>query len=428
MSRKTCILTLILILMMLALCACGTQEEPAEAASPTMAPTPTPEPTPEPLKLSIADGEEHPAFLTLESNGCFRSYARVTRREASLAFCKAVDGWQSGHYPFADLSAGENGYAEAAALCRAGVFPVAIGEEFSPGQSLGREELVGFLELLCQSLSGEELSRVESLVADVREGVLTRNGAAESTVSRSEFAIVMVRLCGREPNEAAIVTGDCVPVDVGMENYAWLYIADAVTEGPVETPAEGVYRAGGTLYGVGADGELLRDTDYGVWTFGPDGRYTTGSADLDACIRAALSACGADELSDAEALKAAYLHVKYDYEYLVTPADMVVEEPAATGWENERALRFFQNGGGTCYGFAAAFGLLARSLGERAYIVSAQVNQYYAPHGFVVIPENGVDWIYDVEMEATRMERHPDLDLFGIRNYGIYNYWYTPDW
>ena len=107
---------------------------------------------------------------------------------------------------------------------------------------------------------------------------------------------------------------------------------------------------------------------------------------------------------------------------------MIVEEPAATGWENVRALRFFRHGGGTCYGFAAAFGLLARSLGEHAYIVSAQVNQYYAPHGFVVIPENGVDWIYDVEMEATRMERHDDLDLFRIKNYGIYNYWYTPDW
>lgn len=429
MSKKTCISIFITALMLLALWGCGVQEAaPVETPSPTVTPAPTPTPTPEPLNLSIASGEEHPAFLALASNGCFQPYARVTRLEASRAFCRAVDGWPAANYRFADLSADEEGYTDAVALCRAGVFSVAPGEDFSPRQSISREELAGFLELVSQSLSGEELSRVETLTADVREGSLTRTGAAEETVSRSEFAIVMVLLSGREPNEAAVVTGNCIPVDVGTDNYAWLYIADAVTEGPVEIPAEGVYRVGDALYGVGADGELLRDTDYGVWTFGPDGKYTTGNAELDTCIRAALESCGADKMSGEEALKAVYLHVKYDYEYLVTPADMIVEEPAATGWENERALRFFRNGGGTCYGFAAAFGLLARSLGERAYIVSAQVNQYYAPHGFVVIPENGVDWIYDVEMEATRMERHKDLELFGIRNYGVYNYWYTPDW
>ena len=429
MSRKTCISIFITVLMLLVLCGCGAQETvPAEVPSPTLTPEPTPVPTPEPLNLSIVSGEEHPAFLALEGNGCFQPYARVTRLEASLAFCRAVDGWPVVSQRFSDLRAGQEGYAEAASLCYAGVFPVAPGEKFSPRQSISREELVGFLELLCRSLSGEELSRVEALTADVREGALTRNGTAEDTVSRSEFAIVMVRLSGREPHEAALVTGNCVPLDVGMDHYAWLYISDAVTEGPVEIPAEGVYRVGSTLYGVGADGELLRDTDYGVWTFGPDGRYTTGDADLDEYLRSAISACGADKLSGADAVKKAYLHVKYDYEYLVTPEDMIVEEPAATGWENVRALRFFRHGGGTCYGFAAAFGLLARSLGEHAYIVSAQVNQYYAPHGFVVIPENGVDWIYDVEMEATRMERHDDLDLFRIKNYGIYNYWYTPDW
>ena len=425
MSKKTFLLILITV-MLLALCACSQEVEEPSAVTET--PSPTVEPTPEPLALTLAATAEHPAFLTVKEDGYFRSYQRVTRMEACKAFHQAVDGWKRGSYRFADLSAGQDGYAEAASLCRAGVFPVAMGDAFSPGKALSREEMTGFLELLADSLSGAELERVKALAADVRSGVLARDGIAGSTISRGEFAIIMVRLSGREPNEAAILVGDYLPGDVDAESYAWLYIADAVTEGVMENPAEGLYRVGGLLYGVGADGNLLRDTDYGVWTFGPDGKYTTGNAELDTCIRAALESCGADKMSGEEALKAVYLHVKYDYEYLVTPADMIVEEMAATGWENERALRFFQNGGGTCYGFAAAFGLLARSLGERAYIVSAQVNQYYAPHGFVVIPENGVDWIYDVEMEATRMERHKDLELFGIRNYGVYNYWYTPDW
>ena len=427
MSKKTFLFILAAVLVLLTCCGCSVQAV-EDTPSPTESPAPAAEPTPEPLALSLADPAGHPAFLTVDEDGYFRSYQRVTRMEACLAFYEVADGWKSGNYLFTDLSAGQEGYAEAASLCRAGVFPVGMGEAFSPGKALSREEMMAFLELLAGSLAGDERARVEELAADVREGVLARDGIVGSTVSRGEFAVIMVRLSGREPNEAAILVGDYLPVDVDTESYAWLSIADAITEGVMEDPAEGVYRVGNTLYGVGADGNILRDTDYGVWTFGPDGSYTTGNAELDACLRAAVTASGADKLSGEEALKAVYLHVKYDYEYLVTPADMIVEEPAATGWENERALRFFQNGGGTCYGFAAAFGLLARSLGEHAYIVSAQVNQYYAPHGFVVIPENGVDWIYDVEMEATRMERHKDLELYRIQNYSTYSYWYTPDW
>lgn len=428
MSRKTCILIFISILLVV-LCGCGAQsgaEHPANTPSPTA--EPTPEPTKEPVSLSISLTDEHPAFLTLDEYGCFRFYKNVTRMEVCQALYTVLEGWPGGSYRFSDMSAAQPGCAAAAALCREGIVPVPAGEAFLPDAEVTREELTGILEELSRHLEGEALTRVEELTAEVREGSLAWSEKAQAGISRVEFAQIIVRLSGRTPNEAALMIGDYLPVDVDMESYAWLYIADAVTEGVLPAPEEGVYRVEGILYGVGPDGELLRDTDYGVWTFGPDGRYTTGDADLDACIRAALESCGADELSDEKALKAVYLHVKYDYEYLVTPADMVVEEPAATGWENERALRFFQNGGGTCYGFAAAFGLLARSIGEHAYIVSAQVNQYYAPHGFVVIPEDGVDWIYDVEMEATRMERHKDLELFRIKNYGIYNYWYTPDW
>lgn len=427
MSRKTGILIFITILLAL-LCACGieTAAEPP-VSTPSATAEPTPEPTPEPLDLSVLDADEHPAFLTLDESGCFRFYREITRMEVCRALYTALDGWQNGSYLFSDLDASCPGYAAAAALCRGGIIPVSMGEPFCPDAPVTREELTDILERVSRSLEGESLARAESLTDEVREGALAWSEKAD-TVSRGEFAEIIVRLSGRTPNEAALMIGGYLPVDVDTESYAWLYIADAVTEGVPQSPEEGVYRVNGVLYGVGPDGNLLRDTDYGVWTFGPDGKFTTGNAELDDCIEAALKACGAHELTGEDALAAAYLHVKYDYEYMVTPQDMVVEELADTGWENARALRFFQNGGGTCYGYAAAFGLLARSLGEHAYIVSAQVNQYYGPHGFVVIPEDGVDWIYDVEMEATRPERHGDLALFHIKNYSVYNYWYTPDW
>jgi hypothetical protein len=190
----------------------------------------------------------------------------------------------------------------------------------------------------------------------------------------------------------------------------------------------GVHRAYGTLYAAWDDGTMVVDADYGVWTFGLDGAYTTGNEELDNYLLDALEACGANDLNDEEALEAAYLYIKYNFEYMVRPEDMDTIEVGVFGWEYDRAVRFFRYGGGTCYGFAAAFGLMARMLGYNAYAVAAQINEYYAPHGFVVIPEDGVDWIYDVEMENTRQDRHKDLALFHIQNYGIYNYWYIPDW
>ena len=220
----------------------------------------------------------------------------------------------------------------------------------------------------------------------------------------------------------------CVPADVTVEDPAWSCMADVVTEGTVGPVSGGVHRLYGWLYAAWDDGTMITDLDYGVWTFGPDGRYTTGDEVLDMYLADALEESGANDLPDEEALKAAYLYIKYDFQYLVRPEDMETIPVGVTGWEYDRAKRFFRYGGGTCYGYAAAFGLMARALGQHAYVVAAEVNQFYGAHGFVVIPEGDTDVIYDVELEATRPERHDDFDLYGILNKTIYNYWYVANW
>lgn len=430
MSKKT---YAILISFILALILCGCQASAAEADVPA-------EITPEPVvvtpsvavALSIAEQDEHPALMSLNDVGYFQPFYRVTVAETCRGLYELLDGLSrvSAKDETLDRSLWGTDYRAAAQLHNAGILNLVSGEENHPSSAMSRQTLAQMLENLAGCLDGAEAERARAVAADVASGATGKDDTADGgdIITRAEFAVVLVRLAGREPDEAALLIGEYLPVDVSLDNYAWLYIADAVTEGAVEPLEGGTYRAYGALYGVDENGKLLRDVDYGVWTFGADGKYTTGSAELDDYIAQVLKACGVDERSAAEALEAVYLYLKYNYVYLVTPADMVTEEPGATGWENERALRFFQNGGGTCYGYAAGFGLLARSLGEHAYIVSAQVNEYYAPHGFVVIPVDGVDWIYDVEMEATRMERHGDLALFRIRNFQVYSYWYTPDW
>lgn len=431
MSKKTYV---ILILAALTL-FCGFKSTETDVSVPAQVlntAEPAVEIQTEEVSLTIVKQDEHPALMTVNDIGYFQPFHRVTIRETCLGLYCLLDGLDqvSARDESLEQSAWAEGYLAAALLHNAGILPVEDGASLRPDEAMTRKLLVQMLEGIAGCLSGEEAERAKALAADVSAGVTGKDGTSQDSdiITRTEFAVVLVRLAGREPDEAALLIGECRPVDVGEDNYAWQYIADAVTDGVVESLDSGTYRAYGALYAVDSEGKLLRDMDYGVWTFGLDGKYTTGDQELDGFIAQVLEDCGVDELSPEEALEAVYLYVKYNFEYLVTPEDMVTEEPGATGWENERALRFFQNGGGTCYGFAAGFGLLARSLGEHAYIVSAQVNEYYAPHGFVVIPADGVDWIYDVEMEATRTERHADLGLFHIRNFSVYSYWYTPDW
>lgn len=431
MSKKTYVILILVVLTLF----CGFKMAEADAAKPETVGLVQDNSQPvnviqvKDVSLTIAKQDSHPALMTVNDTGYFQPFYRTTILEACESFYGLLNGLSqvSAKDESIDRALWAEGYRAAALLRNAGILS---GTDIRPNDALTRQTLVAMLERIAGCLSGEEAARAEALAGDVSAGLTGKDGTSdgEDIITRAEFAVVLVRLSGREPDEAALVIGECLPVDVSEDTYAWLYIADAVSAGVTEPLASGAYRAYGALYGVGPNGELLRDVDYGVWTFGPDGKYTTGDKELDGYIKQVLEDCGADELPESEVLKSVYLHVKYNFEYLVTPADMVTEEPGATGWESERALRFFRNGGGTCYGFAAGFGLLARSLGEHAYIVSAQVNEYYAPHGFVVIPENGVDWIYDVEMEATRQERHKDLALFGIKNHSVYNYWYTPDW
>ena len=384
-----------------------------------------------PMSLRLASQAEHPALMACLYGEDFYPERAVTRGELCRLLAPLLNGLPEGTAAFSDLAPGSMGYAEAAALADAGILPPEDDGLFRPKEALTRRELSMVLMRLGRSLPGRLGDRADALAAEVSSGGTSRTGTAEDLdeeILREELAVVLVRLAGREPCEAGLFLGGYLPADVALEHYAWTYIADAVTDGVVEAPEEGVYRADDWLYAAWADGTLMRDMDWGVWTFGVDGRYTTGNKELDGYLMQALIDSGAVDLTGTQALQAVYLYVKQHGEYLVRPEDATPLPPAATGWEYDRALRFFRYGGGTCYGYAAAFGLLARALGENAYIISGQVNQYYGAHSFVVIPQNGVDWIYDPELEDTRPTRHDDFALFGIGNHGIYDYWYTPDW
>ena len=78
-----------------------------------------------------------------------------------------------------------------------------------------------------------------------------------------------------------------------------------------ECHTAGTYIYGSELYCVPADGaEFLTS---GVWKgleFGPDGRYTSGNAQLDGYVKQVLAQCTNDSMSQEQRLRAAYLYVR----------------------------------------------------------------------------------------------------------------------
>lgn len=432
-EKRKIILYAVLAALAGAMLLAGVRSSGTEDSAPASpAPTQTPEPSPPPLTL--ADRPDHPALMDRAEDGAFYPEEALTYGELTRALGRLVEGLPvPASAMWLDERGGEGALRGAAGLTEAEILePDESGGPFQPERAVTRGELAGILDRLGLRMAGEEQVLVRAIATAVSRGSMLEGTGAEISdgqpVARREAAVVLVRLAGREPESERLFGAGLKPVDVSGDDWTWPFMADAALEGDIPQYEPGIFRMFGWLYKAGDDGAIVTDETDGVWAFGPDGRYTTNDAALDGELVRALKASGANELTGQEALAAAYLYIKDHFVYRMTPLDATTEEVGSTGWEFKRAARFFRYRGGTCYGYAAAFGLMARALGENAQIVAAEVNQFYGDHAFVVIPEDGVDWIYDVELEDARPERHQDLELFRIQNHDIYDYWYTPDW
>lgn len=163
----------------------------------------------------------------------------------------------------------------------------------------------------------------------------------------------------------------------------------------IDSYAPGQHEIDGGLYYVTEDGSFLTNGSVGHLTFGADGRYTSGNATLDSYVDQALASCTNSSMTRAQKLRAAYLYVRDHGAYLARPH----QARGTTAWAEERALFMFEHKKGNCYCFAGQFLYLARRLGYDAYVVSGGVGHKNSDHAWVMIPENGQQYIYDVELE-----------------------------
>lgn len=163
----------------------------------------------------------------------------------------------------------------------------------------------------------------------------------------------------------------------------------------IDRYAKGLHEIDGGMYYVKEDGSFLTNDAVGYLTFDANGRYTSGNATLDSYVDQALAVCTNSGMTKAQKLRAAYLYVRDHGAYLARPH----QARGTTDWAEESALFMFEHKKGNCYCFAGQFLYMARRLGYNAYVVSGGVGRKDSDHAWVMICENGVPYIYDVELE-----------------------------
>lgn len=210
---------------------------------------------------------------------------------------------------------------------------------------------------------------------DVYQPGFVQIGDAVYHVSAEDSAI--------NPYPAGFVTIDGKLYHVSKNGYA------------IDRYAKGLHEIDGGMYYVKEDGSFLTNSAVGYLTFDANGRYTSGNATLDSYVDQALAACTNSGMTKAQKLRAAYLYVRDHGAYLARPH----QARGTTAWAEESALFMFEHKKGNCYCFAGQFLYMARRLGYDAYVVSGGVGRKDSDHAWVMICENGVPYIYDVELE-----------------------------
>ncbi len=269
--------------------------------------------------------------------------------------------------------------------------------------------------LLRQQL--DEIGRVSASRRDFARRIAGINGwTADERLRPAEGAIAPADLDPKDADFALLLEAS-VPHTADESGKLW-------TEAPLQTAMEpGMLLRGTELYCVGEDGFLLRDEDVGPLHFGPDGRFTSGDAELDGYVTECLGALQ-EEFPEDAADRFAMLRHCYDYvrdSYVYLGRGHKMEE--GVDWSIEDAKIMFSSGKGNCYNYAAVFRALARRLGYPANTVLRSLDTPDNEHAWTDLVIRGIPYVFDPQLE-----KHFGNDRWMLRYEDAKKYGYTrPD-
>ena len=181
--------------------------------------------------------------------------------------------------------------------------------------------------------------------------------------------------------------------------------------------AEGWQNISGMLFHVNADGQFDHNVVIDNLELDRNGRYTTGSEELDRLLAPAVGNVLKDGLTQMERLRAVYLYAKGSFGYL----GIGEVDTSKAGWEIEQAINMLKTGRGNCYSWASLFTYLARQVG---YDARAVVGTGVSPkgsesvHAWTEITIDGTAYTFDPQIESVYAARYDEYyDLF-MKPYG----------
>ena len=400
-----------------------------------------------PVKTPALNTTDHMQYMNGYEDGTFRPDATITRAEA----CQLLTGLLmeksgGGDYLFNDVP--ENAWYAAAVNEMTG-FSLVDGYEdgtFRPDASITRAEFVTILTRFPHDDIGTEQSFADVPAAHwaynavqtaLAQGWVNADSAfrPNDPITRAETVTILNRVLGRSADAAMAASGEGIRVmpDVPDTHWAYLDMLEATTDHEYDKAngveswtsydkettelAEGWHNINGLLFHVNADSQFDRNTTVDGLELDRNGRYTTGSEELDSLLADAVAGVVTDDMTQMEKLRAVYDYAKETFGYLgIGEVDTSKE-----GWEIEQATSMLKNKRGNCYSWSSVFTYLARQVGFDAHAIAGtgvSPKGSESVHAWTEITIDGVAYTFDPQIESVYAARYGEnYDLF-MKEYG----------
>lgn len=402
-----------------------------------------------PIKAPVLNTTDHMQYMNGYEDGTFRPDAAITRAEAcKLIASLLTETVENNDALFSDVAVSE-WYAEAVRQMSGYALIGGYADgTFRPNNKITRAEFVTILSRLPHNDIG-----TDTVFADVPEshwahsavqtalaqGWVTGDPSGkfrpDDSITRAEVVTVMNRILGRTGDAAMAASGEGIRImpDVPDTHWAYLAMLEATTDHEYEktedaerwttydkettTLTPGWHNIDGLLFHVNDSQQF----DYGKAVDGLEldrnGRYTTGSAELDKLLANAVKGVVTSKMTQQEKLRAIYDYAKETFGYL----GIGTVDTSKDGWEIEQAINMLTDKRGNCYSWSSVFTYLARQIGYNAQAIPGtgiSPKGSESVHAWTEITIDGVAYTFDPQIESVYADRYGEhYDLF-MKKYG----------
>ncbi len=409
-------------------------------------------------KLPALNTKDHMKYMNGYNDGTFRPDSPIKRSEASqLIASLLMEKNSGGDYLFKDVDTAAWYFDAVSQLTGYDLLSGYPDGTFRPDSTITRAEFVTILSRFPHTDIGTETEFKDVPSSHWANGAVQTavsqgwtNGypdgtfRPDKTITRAEAVAMLNRILDRQGDQIIASTSEDIMVmpDVPDTHWAYLDMLEATTaheytknennetwtsfDKTTTGLSEGWHNINGELFHVNPDKQFDRNTTIDGLALDRNGRYTTGSEELDRLLTEAAKKALGGASTQEERLRAMYDYAKENFGYLgIGEVDTSKE-----GWDIEQATAMLKNGKGNCYSWGSVFTHLARKVG---YPANAIPGKGISPkgsesvHTWTEIVIDGTPYTFDPQIESVYAKRYNEkYDLY-MKKYGEAEWGYKKD-